>query len=151
MAKQKREPKTLNKLTAGLFNRPFSRLWLKFTIKDIGIMFSRIRFVFRHGYFPAALYNTDIYFSDMFEEILQWHMDYAMGYPSKFESKADWNKILNRMRELNSVLNMDYIDYTKKTGATFNSDESRKFYKDREIQQKEFFNLFCEYFHDLWD
>ena len=139
--------KTENKLTAGLFRYRFTWGGIKATIKDFFIMLTRIKFVIKHGYYPQALYNTDTYFVDMFEEIFQWYMDYSDSCPAEFETKEEWNKVLAKMRTLNQEMREEYFDLD----IPFVGEECRKFYADRDVKQREFFDLFCKYFHNFWD
>jgi len=145
-----RKTKT-NNLTYGLFNYKFTWGGIKLTIKDFFIMLSRIKFVLKHGYYPAALYDTNVYFKEIFEEIAQWYMVYSKSIPADYETKEEWNEVLGKMRMLNESLGEDYLDYIEKNHLNFNQAEYQTFYKNRAKKQTEFFNLLDKNFLNLWD
>lgn len=142
-----RKEHTENQLTAGLFTTTD----FKTKIKDFFTMLDRIRFVLRHGYYPQALYNADIYLGDMLEEILQWHIDFGIACPWEFETREEWEAVLKKMRKLNLEIREDYCDYIDRVGTFFNPEESAKFYKEREEKQTELFNMLNKYIRCLWD
>ena len=137
-----------NKLTCGLFMYRGKNFWRN--IKDIPIFFKRIVFVFKHGYFPMALWEFDEYFIDIMKEILEWYRDDDHSIPifSMEESyewnKAKWDSILNRMIEL-----LDFMDERSpiyRELCNFKDHEAMK-----ENAKEEFFKLFCEHFNSFWN
>lgn len=62
--------KNITKLTCGLFNiqpkNPFR--WIARQCKDVGIMFKRLWFVVKRGYYPQARFETYSYIIDYQEE-----------------------------------------------------------------------------------
>ncbi len=139
--------KNINNITFGLFAYPKSVWWRNF--KDIPIFFKRIFFTLKHGYSPAAQWDTFSWFIAVMREVLHYYRYKRFGDPiiTTYEDIAKnseaYNKILDEMIQL--------LD---------NMDECNPKYFNISIQEKQeqciiaknrFFELFSEYFYFLWD
>lgn len=145
--------KKTTSLTFGLFTispkHPFC--WLKYTSKEIKILFRRIRFLLKHGYNEPALWESFEYFIDQWEEILTSYryersgtpvviniQDYPDGNWDEENEKA-FNEILDRMLvNLKIMRNEDHVlgggDWDKVL-----------------VAKDEFFADFSKHFYSFWD
>lgn len=137
--------KETTKLTWGLYNiqprNPFR--WIARQCKDAGIMFKRLCFVIKHGYYPQARFETYSYFIDMFEDILIWYRFNRTGTPYILDCYEDYQEEKNK-KEYNDLL--DKMGYC----LSVMKDEEKSWdirYKARD----DFFKDFCENFYSFWD
>lgn len=145
--------KKTTSLTFGLFTISPKHLfyWLRYTFKDIKILFRRIRFLFKHGYNEPALWESFEYFIDQWEEILIYYRDKRNGTPIVINladytgdtweeaNENAFNEMINRMlTNLHIMKNDNNIlgagDWDKVVAA-----------KD------EFFTDFSKMFYNFWD
>lgn len=139
-----------NKLSWGLFMLRGKNWWRN--LKDIPIFIQRIFFTLKHGYLPAAQWETFEWFIAVMREILINYRDNRMGTPvvipdyniddliSENKNIEIYNNILNEMIEL--LDKMDECNYLTYNNASL---EAMNAAKDR------FFELFSKYFYTLWD
>lgn len=142
----------INNLTSGLFNispkYPIS--FIKHTIKDFFIMLKRLGFVIRHGYYPAAHYETYEYMLSIWKEIFTWYRDNRCGSGIILEpiepNDENWQKkneeayteFYNKMLAELDTMGIDLLDYPDA------GDE-------QEAAKNRFFEMFKKIFYDLWD
>lgn len=139
-----------NKLSWGLFMLRGKNWWRN--LKDIPIFIQRIFFTLKHGYSPAAQWETFEWFIAVMREILINYRNNRMGTPvvipdyniddliSENKNIEIYNNILNEMIEL--LDKMDECNYLTYNNASL---EAMNAAKDR------FFELFSKYFYALWD
>ena len=139
-----------NKLSWGLFMLRGKNWWRN--LKDIPIFIQRIFFTLKHGYLPAAQWETFEWFIAVMREILINYRDNRMGTPvvipdyniddliSENKNIEIYNNILNEMIEL--LDKMDECNYLTYNNASL---EAMNTAKDK------FFELFSKYFYTLWD
>lgn len=139
-----------NKLSWGLFMLRGKNWWRN--LKDIPIFIQRIFFTLKHGYSPAAQWETFEWFIAVMREILINYRNNRMGTPvvipdyniddliSENKNIEIYNNILNEMIEL--LDKMDECNYLTYNNASL---EAMNAAKDR------FFELFSKYFYTLWD
>lgn len=139
-----------NKLSWGLFMFRGKNWWRN--LKDIPIFIQRIFFTLKHGYSPAAQWETFEWFIAVMREILINYRNNRMGTPvvipdyniddliSENKNIEIYNNILNEMIEL--LDKMDECNYLTYNNASL---EAMNAAKDR------FFELFSKYFYTLWD
>jgi hypothetical protein len=150
--------KTLNKLDYGLFNK--GEHWTYY-FKDIGALVSRFFYLIKHGYTPAAVYEHAFWFIDVTKDALNELIKNKVGAPcfnkefSDEENEKEWNEILHSLVSLLEDMtekDEDYEDLFDKEPekgewlARFKEIEKRK-----DQAKEEFFQLYREYFWDLWD
>lgn len=145
--------KNINNITFGLFAYP-KQVWYR-NLEDIPIFIKRIFFTLKHGYSPAAQWETFGWFIAVMREVLTNYRNNRMGTPvvipgydidnliSENKNVEVYNGILNEMIEL-----LDKMD------------ESNPAYKDVSLEEMHsaintakdrFFELFSKYFYTLWD
>ena len=139
-----------NKLSWGLFMLRGKNWWRN--LKDIPIFIQRIFFTLKHGYLPAAQWETFEWFIAVMREILINYRNNRMGTPvvipdyniddliSENKNIEIYNNILNEMIEL--LDKMDECNYLTYNNASL---EAMNAAKDK------FFELFSKYFYTLWD
>lgn len=139
-----------NKLSWGLFMLRGKNWWRN--LKDIPIFIQRIFFTLKHGYSPAAQWETFEWFIAVMREILINYRNNRMGTPvvipdyniddliSENKNIEIYNNILNEMIEL--LDKMDECNYLTYNNASL---EAMNTAKDK------FFELFSKYFYALWD
>lgn len=139
-----------NKLSWGLFMLRGKNWWRN--LKDIPIFIQRIFFTLKHGYLPAAQWETFEWFIAVMREILINYRNNRMGTPvvipdyniddliSENKNIEIYNNILNEMIEL--LDKMDECNYLTYNNASL---EAMNTAKDK------FFELFSKYFYTLWD
>ena len=139
-----------NKLSWGLFMLRGKNWWRN--LKDIPIFIQRIFFTLKHGYSPAAQWETFEWFIAVMREILINYRNNRMGTPvvipdyniddliSENKNIEIYNNILNEMIELlNKMDECNYLTYNNASLEVMNAAKDR------------FFELFSKYFYTLWD
>lgn len=145
--------KNINNLTFGLFEYP-KRFWY-YNLKDIPIFIKRIFFVLKHGYSPAAQWETFGWFIAVMREILINYRDNRIGTPvvipdyhtdvliSENKNIEIYNNILNEMIEL--------LDKMDECNSTYNGVSLEEMHSAMDTAKNKFFELFSKYFYTLWD
>lgn len=145
--------KNINNLTFGLFEYP-KRFW-DYNLKDIPIFIKRIFFTLKHGYSPAAQWETYGWFIAVMREILINYRDNRMGTPvvipnyniddliSENKNIEIYNNILNEMIEL--------LDKMDECNSTYNGVSLEEMHSAMDSAKNKFFELFSKYFYTLWD
>lgn len=127
-------------LTWGLYNvsprYPFN--WFKCAIKDTWIMFKRLVFVVRHGYYPQAEWEAFTYFIDMYEDIFNWYLhERSADIPFEGVDEKDYQK-KNDEFYANLIGLLEVMrDYDEWEQAT--------------VARDEFFDLMKKNFYHFWD
>ena len=142
-----------NKLSWGLFMFHGKDWWRN--LKDIPIFIKRIFFTLRHGYSPAAQWETFEWFIAVMREILINYRDNRMGTPvvipdyniddliSENKNIEIYNNILNEMIEL--------LDKMDECNSTYNGVSLEEMHSAMDSAKNKFFELFSKYFYTLWD
>ena len=142
-----------NKLSWGLFMFHGKNWWRN--LKDIPIFIKRIFFVLKHGYSPAAQWETFEWFIAVMREILINYRDNRTGTPvvipdyhtddliSENKNIEIYNNILNEMIEL--------LDKMDECNPTYNSVSLEEMHSAMDSAKNKFFELFSKYFYTLWD
>ena len=142
-----------NKLSWGLFMFHGKNWWRN--LKDIPIFIKRIFFVLKHGYSPAAQWETFEWFIAVMREILINYRDNRTGTPvvipdyhtddliSENKNIEIYNNILNEMIEL--------LDKMDECNSTYNGVSLEEMYSAMDSAKNKFFELFSKYFYTLWD
>lgn len=145
--------KNINNITFGLFAYP-KRVWYR-NFEDIPIFFKRIFFTLKHGYSPAAQWETFEWFIAVMREILINYRDNRMGTPvvipdyniddliSENKNIEIYNNILNEMIEL--------LDKMDECNSTYNGVSLEEMHSAMDTAKNKFFELFSKYFYTLWD
>ena len=142
-----------NKPSWGLFMFHGKNWWRN--LKDIPIFIKRIFFVLKHGYSPAAQWETFEWFITVMREILINYRDNRMGTPvvipdyniddliSENKNIEIYNNILNEMIEL--------LDKMDECNSTYNGVSLEEMHSAMDSAKNKFFELFSKYFYTLWD
>ena len=124
-------------------------------LKDIPIFIQRIFFTLKHGYSPAAQWETFEWFIAVMREILINYRDNRMGTPvvipdyniddliSENKNIEIYNNILNEMIEL--------LDKMDECNSTYNGVSLEEMHSAMNAAKDKFFELFSKYFYTLWD
>lgn len=137
----------INKLSFGLFMFHGKSWWRN--LKDIPIFIKRIFFVLKHGYSPAAQWETYGWFMSVMKEILTNYRNNRCGTPviidsgNEAENIEAYNKILDNM--------IDLLDKMDESNPIYNNMSWKKRYEEMADATNEFFKLFSDYFYCLWD
>ena len=122
---------------------------LRFKIRDLKYIPSRLYYFFKHGFSMTARWSFDSYFIEMMKQILVEYRDNRFGYPilnaelTYEENRRDWRRIMNRMLTL-----LNFMDEENKIYDNISFEEQ---YAMMDNAKKEFFDLFCENFYYFWD
>lgn len=122
---------------------------LRFKIRDIKYIPSRLHYFFKHGFSQTARWSFDNYFIEMMKQILVEFRDNSWGYPilnaelTNEENQRNWRRILNRMLTL-----LNFMDEDDRMYENIKFEEQRAMMNNA---KKEFFELFCENFYRFWD
>lgn len=142
-----------NKLSCGLFMFHGKNWWRN--LKDIPIFIQRIFFTLKHGYSPAAQWETFEWFIAVMREILINYRDNRMGTPvvipdyniddliSENKNIEIYNNILNEMIEL--------LDKMDECNSTYNGVSLEEMHSAMNAAKDKFFESFSKYFYTLWD
>lgn len=142
-----------NKLSWGLFMFHGKNWWRN--LKDIPIFIKRIFFVLKHGYSPAAQWETFEWFIAVMREILINYRDNRTGTPvvipdyhtddliSENKNIEIYNNILNEMIEL--------LDKMDECNSTYNGVSLEEMHSAMDSAKNKFFELFSKYFYTLLD
>jgi hypothetical protein len=142
-----------NKLSWGLFMLRGKNWWRN--LKDIPIFIQRIFFTLKHGYLPAAQWETFEWFIAVMREILINYRNNRMGTPvvipdyniddliSENKNIEIYNNILNEMIEL--------LDKMDECNSTYNGVSLEEMHSAMNAAKDKFFELFSKYFYTLWD
>ena len=142
-----------NKLSWGLFMLRGKNWWRN--LKDIPIFIQRIFFTLKHGYSPAAQWETFEWFIAVMREILINYRDNRMGTPvvipdyniddliSENKNIEIYNNILNEMIEL--------LDKMDECNSTYNGVSLEEMHSAMNAAKDKFFESFSKYFYTLWD
>lgn len=142
-----------NKLSWGLFMLRGKNWWRN--LKDIPIFIQRIFFTLKHGYSPAAQWETFEWFIAVMREILINYRDNRMGTPvvipdyniddliSENKNIEIYNNILNEIIEL--------LDKMDECNSTYNGVSLEEMHSAMNAAKDKFFELFSKYFYTLWD
>ncbi len=142
-----------NKLSWGLFMFHGKNWWRN--LKDIPIFIKRIFFVLKHGYSPAAQWETFEWFIAVMREILINYRDNRTGTPvvipdyhtddliSENKNIEIYNNILNEMIKL--------LDKMDECNSTYNGVSLEEMHSAMDSAKNKFFELFSKYFYTLWD
>lgn len=139
--------KSIKNITFGLFAYP-KRFWYR-NFRDIPTLFKRIFFTLKHGYTPAAQWDTFSWFIAVMREVLRYYRYERVGtsvvipYADINENSEAYNKILDEM-----ILLLEEMDDCNP--KYFNMD-SRKAQEQCTAAKDRFFELFSKYFYSLWD
>lgn len=116
-------------LNFGLFWRPRN------FFHNIRIYFKRRRYLLKHGYPEIATWECFEYFRQTWIDILTEYGENLHGAPMGFESCEEWkSNVIDKMIADLQLMDIDNGNSDKAVTA-----------------KKEFFQLFSEYFYDLWD
>lgn len=142
-----------NKFSWGLFMFRGKNWWRN--LKDIPIFIKRIFFTLKHGYSPAAQWETFEWFIAVMREILINYRDNRTGTPivipdyhtddliSENKNIEAYNNILNEMIEL--------LDKMDECNSTYNDVSLEEMHSAMDTAKNRFFELFSKYFYTLWD
>lgn len=143
----------INKLSWGLFIFHGKNWWRN--LKDIPIFFKRIFFTLKHGYSPAAQWETFGWFIAVMREVLTNYRNNRMGTPvvipdydtdnlvSENKNIEVYNNILNEM-----IMLLDKMD---ENNPAYNDVSLEEIHSAMDAAKDRFFELFSKYFYTLWD
>lgn len=140
-----------NNLTYNLF--PYKKKYWYKNLKGIPVLFKRFVFLLRHGYTPAACWDTYAWFIDTMTEILEWHRNERLGTPCimlPYQDTQEWedNNNVAWNAILDDMINMLYFmrdDFLGGVEAPVDVEGFKERTKDN------FMKLFAKYFYNLWD
>lgn len=99
----------------------------------------------RRGWSELDVWNIDQYFIKTMRSMLKYYRTHHCGHPT-YITPTEWNFILDRMITL-----LEEMDENT-CSATFDGIDAHIKKDQYMIQCKnEFFQLFSQYFYDLWD
>ena len=142
-----------NKLSWGLFMLRGKNWWRN--LKDIPIFIQRIFFTLKHGYSPAAQWETFEWFIAVMREVLTSYRNNRMGTPvvipgydiddliSENKNVEVYNGILDEMIEL--------LDKMDENNLAYNDASLEEMHSAMNTAKDRFFELFSKYFYTLWD
>lgn len=145
--------KNINNITFGLFAYP-KQVWYR-NLKDIPIFFKRIFFTLKHGYSPAAQWETFGWFIAVMHEILTSYRNNRCGTPvvipgydidnlaSENNNVETYNKILDEM--------IDLLNKMDETNSIYDDMPMKEADAAQEAAKDKFFESFSKYFYTLWD
>ena len=106
-------------------------------IKEYKYYRERKKFLLENGYSPSAIWDTDLWFISVMRSILSQHLEYNKKYlDQKDELNAELTQVIERMLFL--LQKMAEKEYPVR-------------YEEDKKERTEFFQLFSEFFHDLWN
>ena len=145
----------INKLSFGLFMFHGKSWWRN--LKDIPIFIKRIFFVLKHGYSPAAQWETYGWFMSVMKEILTNYRYNRMGSPvvidNFFDVKEENSNDIANEEAYNAILDrmIDLLDKMDESNPIYDNMYWKESDKAIVNAKNEFFKLFSEYFYCLWD
>lgn len=143
----------INKLSFGLFISHGKNWWRN--LKDIPIFIKRIFFTLKHGYSPAAQWETFGWFIAVMREVLTNYRNNRMGTPvvipgydiddliSENKNVEVYNGILDEMIEL--------LDKMDENNSAYNDASLEEMHSAMNTAKDRFFELFSKYFYTLWN
>lgn len=149
------------KIFKRFFNWPMRR-WYK-NVVEIPRYFKAMHYLVKHGYDEYATWETYDWFIDTMQDILKKYKAQHRGVPIVIdnfpftsqpteeekeimqENEDKWNDIVDRMIEL-----LDLMDECSSKYKEYEFDFER-ITKEKCEAKEEFFELFAEYFYNLWD
>lgn len=143
----------INKLSWGLFIFHGKNWWRN--LKDIPIFFKRVFFTFKHGYSPAAQWETFGWFIAVMREVLTNYRNNRIGTPvvipdydtdnlvSENKNIEVYNNILDEM-----IILLDKMD---ESNPAYNDVSLEEIHSAMDAAKDRFFELFSKYFYTLWD
>lgn len=144
----------INKLSWGLFIFHGKNWWRN--LKDIPIFFKRIFFTLKHGYTPAAQWETFSWFITVMREVLTNYRNNRFGTAivipnydvddllvSENKNVEVYNSILDEMIEL--------LDKMDENNSAYNNVSFEEMHSAMDAAKDRFFELFSKYFYTLWD
>ena len=145
----------INKLSFGLFMFHGKSWWRN--LKDIPIFIKRIFFVLKHGYSPAAQWETYGWFMSVMKEILTNYRYNRMGSPvvidNFFDVKEENSNDIANEEAYNAILDrmIDLLDKMDESNPIYDNMDWKESDKAIVNAKNEFFKLFSEHFYSLWD
>ena len=145
----------INKLSFGLFMFHGKSWWRN--LKDIPIFIKRIFFVLKHGYSPAAQWETYGWFMSVMKEILTNYRYNRMGSPvvidNFFDVKEENPNDIANEEAYNAILDrmIDLLDKMDESNPIYDNMDWKESDKAIVNAKNEFFKLFSEHFYSLWD
>lgn len=146
--------KNINNITFGLFTY-LKRFWY-LNLKDIPIFFKRIFFTLKHGYTPAAQWETFGWFIAVMREVLINYRNNRIGTPvvipdydiddllaSEGKNIEVYNNVLDEMITL--------LDKMDENNSAYNDVSLEEMHSAMDTAKDRFFELFSKYFYTLWD
>lgn len=104
-------------------------------IKEFKHYLSRKKYLLENGYSPSAVWDTDVWFVSVMISILSQHLEWNKTFLDQEDKQnAELNENIERM-----------IVLLKKMGEKDITEE------DDEQERTEFFRLFSDNFHALWN
>ena len=102
----------------------------------------RTRELKKKGYTYETLWAIDSWFLEIMPKILKEFREKTHSYPYKL-TPEQWDKILSDMEQYLYKMSEEYYDRDKM--------EYKEIDRQRMAAKEKFFELFSEYFYDLWD
>lgn len=143
----------INKLSWGLFIFHGKNWWRN--LKDIPIFFKRIFFTFKHGYSPAAQWETFGWFIAIMREVLTSYRNNRMGTPVVIP-EYDIEDLISENKNVevyNSILDemITLLDKMDECNPAYNDISLEEMHSAMDTAKDKFFELFSKYFYTLWD
>jgi hypothetical protein len=137
-------------------------MWIYYRIKNFFVYgwdkFRRRCQRFKRGYSWGDVWDMDVWFMDVAKPMLIHLRDYGIGVPGELyqegaeNERGVWESILTEMIDCLTLMNEENVE--KHLGIDLNdySYESYKKVRDCMDENKNrFFELFSQYFYNLWD
>lgn len=103
-----------------------------------------------HGYCDKDWFDLPDWFMGTMPKLLYRLKKYGNSYPIGFESKEEWNEVLNEMQICLSKMDLDG-EYNQVTIDGNVVESWQKTYENCSQYKERFFELFNKYFYYLWD
>ena len=145
--------KSIKNITFGLFSYP-KQVWYR-NLEDIPIFFKRIFFTLKHGYSPAAQWETFGWFIAVMHEVLTNYRDNRMGTPVVIP-EYDIEDLISENKNVevyNSILDemITLLDKMDECNPAYDDVPLEEMHFTMDTAKDKFFELFSKYFYTLWD
>ena len=115
---------------------------IKWYVREVINAPKRTRELKKKGYTYETLWAIDSWFLEIMPKILKEFREKTQSYPCQL-TPEQWDKILSDMEQYLYKMSEEYYDRDKM--------EYKEIDRQRMAAKEKFFELFSEYFYDLWD
>lgn len=111
---------------------------------------------FKRGYSYGDVWDMDDWFIQTAKPMLTHLKNNGMSYPTTFKSREEWEQVLGEMIGCLELMNIDdaynYLGFCKfEDRMCITSEDYARVNEVMTANKNKFFELFSEYFYDIWD